>query len=104
MATVTQPRQVVANLSDSSRKVRDPLQRLRGYIRGYVLGEALTVLLICLAAWFWIGLALDYGFFKLFGIDWTRDLPRWFRAILLGSGLLATCFVVELRKVLKRPA
>ncbi len=28
-----------------------------------------------LALWFWIGLLLDYGFFRLFHIDWVQELP-----------------------------
>lgn len=99
MATVTE-RPRTQNLVESHRKVRDPLQHLRGLIRRYVVTEALTTLLLCVAACFWVGLLLDFASFKL-GIDWVQDLPRWFRALLLGSGLLAICFVVELRKVLK---
>jgi hypothetical protein len=100
MATVTE-RPRTPNLVESHRKVRDPLHHLRGLIRRYVITEALTTLLICLAVCFWLGLLLDYGFFKLFGIDWVQDLPRWFRALLLGGGLLVICFVVELRKAMK---
>jgi hypothetical protein len=100
MATVTE-RSRTPNLVESHRKVRDPLHHLRGLIRRYVITEALTSLLISLAVCFWLGLLVDYGFFKLFGIDWVQDLPRWFRAMLLGGGLLVVAFVVELRKVLK---
>src|SRR5207302_88746 len=45
-----------------------------------------------LALWFWIGLFLDYGFFKLFTWDWVQILPWGFRAgvlVVLVAGLLA---------------
>jgi hypothetical protein len=100
MATVTE-RPAPRVLATASSQVRDPLQRLRGYIRRYVITEALTVLLISLAVCFWVGLFLDYGSFRLFGIDWVQDLPRWFRALLLGTGLLAVVFVVELGKTMR---
>ena len=96
MATVTE-RPRTQNLVESHRKVRDPLQQLRGLIRRYVVTEAVTTLLLCVAIFFWVGLLLDFASFKVLGVD----LPRWFRALLLGGGLLAICFVVELRKVLK---
>jgi hypothetical protein len=72
--------------------VRHPLQRLRSGIRLYVTLEGATVLLLYLAVWFWLGLALDYGFFKLSGIDWVEESPWAIRAgvlIVLVAGLLA---------------
>src|SRR5207302_9878697 len=62
--------------------------------------EVVAVLLISLAVFFWLSLLIDYGA-SLIGVDWVRDLPRWFRALLLGGGLLAVCFVVEIRKSLR---
>ncbi len=115
MATVTRPSQARPNLAEAHQKVRSPLHRLRGYIRRYVLTEAIAALVICLAVWFWVGLLLDYGSFqgfwieqlykmdstaKLFTFDWVQDLPRWFRAILTGTAIALVCFFVELRKVL----
>lgn len=102
MATVTE-RPRPTDLVEAHRKVQDPLQRLRKTIRRYVITEALTVLLLCLAACFWVGMLLDYGCFKLFGIDFVQSLPRWFRAFLLGGGVLAVWFVVELRQALRIP-
>src|SRR5688572_6533217 len=101
MATSLEKRTTSANLSESTRKVRDPLQRLRVFIRTYVITEALTTLLICLAAFFWVGLALDYGSFRIFGIDWVKDMPRWMRAVFLASGLLLVGVVVEIGKSLR---
>jgi len=95
MATATPPPQTTVapfNRADMHRKVTDPLQRLRGYIRTYVTLEGVAVVALFLALWFWIGLALDWGFFKLFGVDWVQVLPWGMRAGVLGlliAGLLA---------------
>src|SRR2546421_13093050 len=99
MATITE--KPAARLSASSAKVRDPLQKLRFYIRSYATSEVITTLLMWLAVFFWLSLVLDYGSFLL-GVDWVRDMPRGFRAALLGLGLLVVCFVVEIRKMIKR--
>src|ERR1700757_4919656 len=58
------------------RRVRHPLQALRGYIRTYVLLEGAAVAVIYLALWFWIGLLLDYGTFWLFAFDWIQELNQ----------------------------
>src|SRR6266852_5785670 len=92
MATVTNPPAQPWNRDDSQRRVEHPLERLRGYIRSYVSAEGLLILGLYLALWFWISLALDYGFFKVFGVDWVQVLPLEFRGIvllLLISGLVA---------------
>src|SRR4051812_28717922 len=99
MATITD--RPAANLNESSRKVHDPLGRLRGYIRTYVITESLASLLLCLAVCFWAGMLLDYGSFLL-GVDWVRDLPRWLRAFLLVAGLCGVAYAAELHKSLKR--
>ena len=103
MATAT-PDRKHHNLADDTRRVRSPLERLRGYIRSYVSLEGLAVALVFLALWFWIGLILDYGVFRvtsLFipgGIDWVLVLPWWFRAVVLTGILawLATLVVVKI--------
>ena len=48
-------------------------------------------LVLYVALWFWIGLALDYGFFKLFGIDVVQEWPgpaRLFILLAVTAGLL----------------
>ena len=45
--------------------------------------EGALLLVLYLALWFWIGLALDYGFFKLFGIDWVQEWHWTVRLVLL---------------------
>src|SRR6516162_6537902 len=103
MATITPPARSPQRLAESQRKVRHPLQRLRSTIRFYVSMEGATVLLLYLALWFWIGLALDYGFFKLFSVDWVQELPWGFRAgvlMVLLAGLLAVVAVKVLFRLL----
>src|SRR5208282_3835508 len=86
------------------RRVSDPLEKLRGFIRLYVTLEGLAILLMYVALWFWIGLVVDYGFFKLTAllgltpVDWVQDLPRAFRAGVL-TLLLAGLFGVVTLKV-----
>jgi hypothetical protein len=109
MATVT-TRPQPWNRDESQRRVAHPLQRLRGYIRSYVAAEGLAVLVIYLALWFWLGLPLDYGFFKAFNIDWVQVLPHTFRVVVLcglTAGLLAVVAVkvfVRLFREFRKPA
>ena len=91
MATVS-PRR---NLAESHRRVRHPLQKLRGYIRGYVSTEGAALLLLFVAAWFWVGLLLDYEAFNLLHIDWVQETPAWVRTLTLG-GLFALLALVGL--------
>jgi hypothetical protein len=54
--------------------------------------NGLAVVLIYLSLWFWLGLAVDYGFFRAFMIDWVQVLPQWFRVavlVVLAAGGLA---------------
>src|SRR5438874_2667182 len=82
MATITPPART-RNLSESNQRVRSPLARLRGYIRGYVSLEGALLLVLLLALWFWISLAIDYGAFKLFTLDWVQEWPWAVRLVLL---------------------
>src|SRR5712692_3630199 len=100
MATVT-PRPPVRSREESQRRVASPLERLRGAIRLYVTAEGAAVFLLYLALWFWIGLLLDYVFFKVTGIDWVQVLSHGFRLgllLVLLAGLLA---VVAVKVVLR---
>src|SRR5262245_57862350 len=96
MATITSPYRTT-KLADSDRRVRHPLQRLRGTIRFYALAEAISVLVVCLAVWFWLGLLLDYGTFRLSGLDWVEHVTLWLRAVGLGAVLLGIVGLIELR-------
>src|SRR5436305_14606314 len=88
-------------LSPIQQRVRHPLQRLRGYISSYVTLDGLASFVVFLALWFWIGLLLDYGVFKLLNWDWVRILPVWFRAVVL-VGLGAAAVSLALTKILRR--
>jgi hypothetical protein len=95
MATATQP------LSPIQQRVRHPLQRLRGYLRTYVTLEGAASFIVFLALWFWIGLLLDYGLFKLLNWDLVRIFPMWVRAVLL-FGLASAAIALALTRVLRR--
>jgi hypothetical protein len=91
----------------ADRRVRHPLQSLRGRIRTYVCLEGAAIALIYLALWFWSGLLLDYGSFYLFAFDWVQELNAAmspnpalvFRAVLLAALLLGLVTVVALKIV-----
>ena len=99
MATVTPP--PLAGRVEPDRRVAHPLQRLRSSIRLYVALEGLAVLALYLALWFWIGLLLDYGFFKVFQVDWVQELPRSVRVGILCVLLAGLAAVVILKMVLR---
>ena len=91
MATVTE-RGSYTRRAEADQRVTHPLAQLRSTIRLYVGLEGGAAFVLFLALWFWIGLAIDYGFFKLFTLDWVQELPRWVRLVVLcgcGAGLLA---------------
>src|SRR5579871_2283176 len=98
MATVTpSPRQISP---ETQQRIYSPLHRLRGTIRRYIAWESLALCLLFLGVWFWLGLALDYGAFKLAGVDWVQVLPRTVRWIILG--VVAAGFVVLMTLALLR--
>ncbi len=96
MATLT-PSSRSHSLREAHRRVRSPLAKLRGAIRTYVGLEGALLLVLFLALWFWIGLAIDYGFFKLFGIDFVQEWPWAVRLVLLVvvAGALLTTVAVK---------
>jgi hypothetical protein len=100
MTTMTTP-PPAADREQAQRRVAHPLARLRGFIRFYVATEGLAVLLIYLALWFWIGLLLDYGAFKLFRVDWVQEVPHAVRTVIL-CGLVAGLLAVVAFKMLLR--
>jgi hypothetical protein len=103
MATATDPT-APRTLEASRQKVRSPLAQLRGYIRSYVSLEGASLCGLYLALWFWIGMVLDYGVFRLLYVDWVQVLPWGLRLgtlILLSSGLLATAIFVFSTRLLR---
>src|SRR5262245_39084297 len=84
-------------------EVMHPLERLRGTIRRYVTLEGLAVVGIYLALWFWIGLALDFGVFKTFRVDWVQELPKGVRGgllLVLVAGLVAVVAMKVVRRLM----
>jgi hypothetical protein len=70
MATATPPRLAAFDRTATSRRVRHPLDAIRGYIRRYVVSEGLAVALLAMAVCFWVWLALDYLPWTVFSFDW----------------------------------
>ncbi|MFO0844001.1 MAG: hypothetical protein U0797_16645 [Gemmataceae bacterium] len=97
MAIAPSPR----NLDADRSRIRSPLARLRKYIHGYVSLEGAAFAALFVALWFWIGLLLDYGFFKLTLIDWVQTLPWGFRAGVLGVVLSALAALVVTKIVFR---
>jgi hypothetical protein len=97
MATVTTGHD--ARSPDLDPRVSHPLDRLRGTIRRYVLVEGLLSAAIFVAAWFALGLALDFGLFKVATFDWVLDAPWWFRLVALVLALVLLAGIVTLRIV-----
>jgi len=89
MATASEPRGKF-DAAGMDKRVRDPLQTLRGHIRRYVLLEGFAVAVIYLAICFWAGLALDYGLFRLFAFDWVQELQQLTGVSTGGTGNLDT--------------
>src|SRR5262245_37778640 len=91
MATVFSSRRGV-NRAELQRRVRHPLQSLRGYIRGYILMEGIGLAFLYLTLWYWIGLMLDWGCFHLFSFDWLRRFnslePSGWQTFLVRGGTL----------------
>lgn len=92
-AAPTAPRTAATPTSEQSR-IYNPLDQLRGTIRRYVIFDGLLAAGLFLLAWFWIGLLLDFGLFKLTGVDWVQDTPRTLRLVVLGIVSLALVVLV----------
>ncbi|HYV38375.1 MAG TPA: hypothetical protein VE988_22015 [Gemmataceae bacterium] len=81
MATVTSP-VVPFDRADVDRRVRHPLQTIRGVIFRYVLVEGIALTVFFVAMCFWLGLACDFLPWSAFSFDWlytfedsTGELP-----------------------------
>ena len=71
MSTVLGPR-----TAQTTERIRHPLQAVRKYIRTYVLLEGAALALLFLAAWFWLGVLVDWGSFAAFSFDWVQELQN----------------------------
>src|ERR1043166_296976 len=88
---------------ETRERVYSPLHRLRGTIRRYIAWESLALAFLLLGLWFWLGLAIDYGTFKITGIDWVQILPHWMRwgMLLLIAGLFVLFMTLTLVRLLR---
>jgi hypothetical protein len=84
---------------ESGRKVASPLQQMRGIIRLYVTVEGCAALVAYAALCFWIGLLLDYGIFKITGLDWIHLLGRPVRGGVLACLLIGLVILVTVKVV-----
>ncbi|HEX4607143.1 MAG TPA: hypothetical protein VH092_02975 [Urbifossiella sp.] len=78
-------------------EVLNPLDRLRGTIRRYVVIEGLLTAAIFAAAWFAAAVVLDFGVFKVATWDWVLDAPAGLRAASLALGLLGLAAILAFR-------
>jgi hypothetical protein len=87
MATATpKPR---LSRAETETRVASPLHHLRGVIRMYVSAEGVAAAVLFLAVCFWLGLAFDYGIFKITGLDWIQILHWGFRGVVLLLAVVA---------------
>lgn len=100
MATAIAPVNIAPETRD---RVYSPLHKLRGIIRRYILVESLAWVFILFGIWFWLGLAVDYGTFKILGFDWAQLLARWFRGIVLlwASAISGLWVLVQLIRLVR---
>ena len=92
------------NLAEAHERVRSPLERLRRFIRAYVSLEGVAVVGLYLTLWFWIGMVLDYGVFRLFHFDWVQETAWSARCsvlVILLSGLLAAVALTVLTRLFR---
>ncbi|MFO0938085.1 MAG: hypothetical protein U0798_16400 [Gemmataceae bacterium] len=81
----------MAESNQLSNEISHPLEQLRGGIRKFVLWDGLLAAGLVVVIGYWLGVAFDYGSFKLFTIDWVLDAPKLLRVVglLIFLGLLA---------------
>jgi hypothetical protein len=81
----------MSTTNDLSNDLTHPLEQLRGGIRRFVLWDGLIAAGLVVVLGYWLGVAFDYGAFKLFTVDWVLDAPKLLRVVglLLFVALLA---------------
>lgn len=79
------------NPNDMPNDIVHPLEQLRGGIRRFVLWDGLLAAGLLVVIGYWLGVAFDYGSFKLLTVDWVLDAPKFVRVVglLVFLGLLA---------------
>src|SRR4051812_11494777 len=108
MGTGTATRRDTPNRPDE--RIAHPLDRLRGTVYRYVLIDGLLTAGLFVILWFWLGLLLDFGVFKLATFDWVLDAPKTLRVValvtlpLLLLGLLVPRLAVKLTRTFSSPS
>jgi hypothetical protein len=75
------------------RDLTNPLDRLKRMIRVFVGVDVALFVALFLSAWFWVGVGVDYGLFKGFGLDVAQQLTP---AIRIGTTLVLAVTLVAL--------
>ena len=77
-------------------KLTHPLARLSGYIRMFVIVDVMLFLGLFITLWFWLGMGIDYGLFKLTGFDLAQKEPKAYLRgfIFIGFVLLMSTLLV----------
>ncbi len=96
----------MTNIASSVRPDRDlthPLERLKGILRRFLAYDVILFIGLFLTFWFWIGLGVDYGLFKLTGLDIAQQLTPVVRVVLFAllAALLALFVGLRVRRMLK---
>ena len=72
--TATRPRPAARPRVAPSADLTHPLDRLKGVIRLFVAVDVVLFVGLFLTLWFWLGVGVDYGLFKGFGLDVAQQL------------------------------
>lgn len=78
--------------SGPDRELTHPLDRLKRMIRVFVVLDVVLFVGLYLTLWFWVGVGIDYGLFKAFGVDVAQQLTPALRigaTVVLALGLVA---------------
>ncbi len=74
------------------RELTHPLDRLKRMIRVFVFTDVVLFTGLFVSLWFWLGVGVDYGLFKAFGVDVAQQLTPAIRiglTVVLALGLIA---------------
>jgi hypothetical protein len=85
-------------------KLVHPLTKLQGLIRRFVVLDVILFVGLFLTLWFWLGMAFDYGLFKVAKADLAQQytpIIRWVLLLLVG-GLLITLVVLRVRGLMNK--
>jgi len=85
-------------------KLVHPLTKLQGLIRRFVVLDVILFIGLFITLWFWVGLALDYGLFKVAKADIAQQYTpaiRWVLLVVVG-GLLIMLVLLRVRGMLDK--